>query len=538
MAMQSTENSMSHTSDQSSQSHQKEKDILLCTLNARYLHASLGIRYLYANMSDLQKRTQFLEFTIHQRAEDIAEQLLLPHIRIIGFGVYIWNVTETMNLLRLIRVLRPDIHLVIGGPEVSHDLANQHICSLADTVITGAADKSFAMHCQQVLSGEPWQSVVSSLPQNLDGLKSPYPYYNAEDLANRIIYVEASRGCPFKCEFCLSSLDKTAVAFNTSSFLEHMHALIKRGARHFKFVDRTFNLKIDTSRQILEFFLTHIDRGLFLHFELIPDRLPDVLKELLPRFPKGSLQFEIGIQSFNPEVQRLISRRQNHQKTCDNLRWLRTQTSAHIHADLIFGLPGETLQSFADGFDELMALGPQEIQVGLLKRLRGTPIDRHTSEFNMRYMATPPYQILANRDIDFNTMQRMVRFARYWDLVGNSGRFPQTLPLLLGQSPFQQFMSFSDWLFETTEQTHKFALSRLFSKLDEYLRSTGHHAENERQNAIDADYRHNNLRRQSSIKAKNTCESRKSTSIELSADATTKQMNKRQRRHTHTIASD
>ena len=445
------------------------KDITLATINARYIHASLGLRYLFANMGGLQPRTQLREFTLEQRPEDIVELLLSRDTKIIGFGVYIWNVLETTDVMRLIKILRPDIILVVGGPEVSYEFDEQPICKLADFVITGAADTAFAELCQELIRGDKPSRLVSSLPIKLDDLASPYSWYSDEDVAHRVLYVEASRGCPFKCEFCLSSLDKSAVAFDLPRFLEQMQQLIDRGARQFKFVDRTFNLKADTSRQILEFFLTHIDKGLFLHFELIPDRLPDVLLNLLPRFPPNSLQFEIGIQSFNPDVQKRISRRQQHERTCTNLVWLREQTTAHVHADLIFGLPGEDLQSFGEGFDLLHSLGPQEIQVGILKRLRGTPIARHTAEYDMRYQSTPPYRILAHRDADFETIQRMVRFARYWDLIGNSGRFPSTLPTLLGDSPFVRFMELSDWLFKTTTQTHRIALPRLFELLRTHM---------------------------------------------------------------------
>ena len=458
------------------------KNITLSTINARYIHASLGLRYLYANMGALQPQTRLQEFTLQQRPEDIVEQLLSnltsspSHVDaaskqpcIIGFGVYIWNVVPTTEVIRLIKVIRPDITIVIGGPEVSYEIDDQPICKLADFIISGAADCSFAELCQEIFDDNPPAKKISSLPIDLDSLVSPYSFYSEEDLANRVIYVEASRGCPFKCEFCLSSLDKTAVAFDLNTFLSHMQDLIERGARQFKFVDRTFNLKADTSRRILEFFLTHIDKGLFLHFELIPDRLPEILLDLLPRFPENSLQFEIGIQSFNADVQKRISRRQQHERTCHNLTWLRENTHAHIHADLIFGLPGETLESFGQGFDLLHSLGPQEIQLGILKRLRGTPIARHTHEFDMRYMTSPPYRILAHRDADFDTVQRMVRFARYWDLVGNSGRFPATLPVLLGQEPFKRFLGLSDWLFSTTAQTHRIALPRWFEYLESYL---------------------------------------------------------------------
>ena len=468
--------------------------ITLCTINARYIHASLGLRYLYANMGELQRCTRLQEFTLEQRAEDIVEQLLTPELSIIGFGVYIWNVELTTEVIRLLKIVRPDIQLVIGGPEVSYELEEQPIGELADFIVTGAADTRFAELCHDILTDQKPARHASSLPLDINALVSPYSFYSDEDIAHRVLYVEASRGCPFKCEFCLSSLDKTAMAFDLDEFLQQMQTLIERGARQFKFVDRTFNLKADTSRQILEFFLTHVDKGLFLHFELIPDRLPEVLLNLLPQFPPNTLQFEIGIQSFNPDVQKRISRRQQHDKTCHNLKWLREHTTAHIHADLIFGLPGETLTSFGEGFDLLLSLGPQEIQVGLLKRLRGTPIVRHTKDYDMRYMSTPPYRILAHRDADFNTVQRMVRFARYWDLIGNSGRFPNSLPLLLSDKPFNRFMALSDWLFNTTGQTHKIALPRLFNLLHDFLINELQLPTTDVEPALLRDHHHNRLK--------------------------------------------
>lgn len=237
--------------------------------------------------------------------------------------------------------------------------------------------------------------------------------------------------------------------------------------RHFKFVDRTFNLKIATTQTILEFFLTRLDADTFLHFELVPDHLPDALKACIQRFPAGSLQFEVGIQTFNPEVQALISRKQDNVKSIENLRWLRAASTAHLHTDLIFGLPGEDLASFAKGFDQLVALSPHEIQVGILKRLRGTPIIRHTDSFGMVYNPYPPYNILATDRIDLFTMQQMNRFARYWDLIGNSGRFEHSLQSLLGEEPFARFWVLSKRLHELSGQTHQIALPRLFKLVHE-----------------------------------------------------------------------
>jgi hypothetical protein len=171
------------------------------------------------------------------------------------------------------------------------------------------------------------------------------------------------------------------------------------------------------------------------------------------------------VQTFNPEVQALISRKQDNARTEANLHWLREESQAHLHADLIIGLPGEDMQSFGAGFDRLVALRPHEIQVGILKRLHGAPIVRHTENFGMRFQPTQPYNILQTDRIGFHDMQRLSRFARYWDLIANSGRFPASLPLILGNAPFRRFLQLSDWLYTQTGQTHRIQLPRLFGLL-------------------------------------------------------------------------
>ena len=454
-----------------------DMSIILSTLNARYAHASLGLRYLLANMAELREQTQLQEFVIGTRTADLAEKLLAAKPRIIGFGVYIWNVEETAKLVALLKRVAPEIVIVLGGPEVSYETQQQEIAKLADYVITGWGDISFAALCRQILQGpKPLMKIHAGVQPPLGELALPYALYSNEDIAHRTLYVEASRGCPFKCEFCLSSLDKTAWPFELDSFLAELETLHARGARLFKFVDRTFNLNVKTSLRILQFFLDKLEAAphdpVFAHFEVVPDHLPDALKEAIARFPVGALQFEIGIQSFNPEVQALVSRRQNNDKAADNIRWLCTQSRAHLHVDLIAGLPGEDMASFARGFDRLVALGPHEIQFGILKRLRGTPIIRHTEAYRLAFDPHPPYAILATDRIDFADMQRLVRFARYWDLVANSGRFAQTLPHLLGLSsngPFANFLAFSDWLYERTDATHRIALDRLAGLVTQWL---------------------------------------------------------------------
>ena len=450
--------------------------IILSTLNARYIHASLGLRYLLANMGDLRPQTHLVEFVINSRPIDIVETLLQNNPEIIGLGVYIWNANETLQVVKLLKKISPETIIILGGPEVSYETEQQEIVTLADYVITGQADIAFKETCENLLNNKkPLQKIIKAQPFKLNEINLPYDEYSDEDIKNRVIYVEASRGCPFKCEFCLSSLDKTVYPFELNLFLGEMQKLFDRGVRSFKFIDRTFNLKVNTSIQIMEFFLAKMQPDLkhhdkvYLHFELIPDHLPEKLKSVIQRFPEDSLQFEIGIQSLNPDIQDIISRKQDNKKVQQNMNWIRKNTQAHIHADLIIGLPGETMDSFAKGFNELVKMDPHEIQVGVLKRLRGTPIIRHTDEYDMRYSPTAPYEILSNNIIDFNTMQKLKRFARYWDMIANSGRFKHSKSFLLGDEPFKNFLTLSNWLYAETNQTHNIALPRLFNLLFKFM---------------------------------------------------------------------
>ncbi len=459
-------------------------DIVLATLNAKYIHASFGLRYLMANLGEMRERACIAEFIINQQPLEIVEAILLHEPRIVGFGVYIWNVEQTTEVVAVLKRIRPELIIILGGPEVSYETEGQTIVALADHVITGEADVKFAQVCRELLRdpdtsvSAPSESSQECLPHimaadlpALNNLASPYELYTDDDLANRVIYVEASRGCPFTCEFCLSSLDIPVRAFNTEAFLASMQRLLDRGVKQFKFVDRTFNLHLPTSMGILQFFLDRWHEGLFLHFEMVPDRLPEQLRALIKQFPPGAVQFEVGIQTFDDATSKNISRRQNLDRLEDNFRFLREETGVHIHADLIVGLPGEGIESFGRGFDRLVKLNPQEIQVGILKRLRGTPIVRHDDEYRMVYAPHPPYEILSTRDISFPEMQRMRRFARYWDIVANSGNFTGTLQLLWRDeaSPFHEFLRFSDWLHRTLRRTHMIALPVIAQSLFDFL---------------------------------------------------------------------
>ncbi len=447
--------------------------ILLCTLNAKYIHAAFGLRYLKANMGSLEEHTNIHEFTIHDDPIQMLEWILLAQPKIVGFGIYIWNVDQTIKLISLLKVARPDITIIIGGPEVSHEWKGQRIVELADYLVTGEGEVTLPKLCSEILATDgnapPTKKIwFGELPVVTD-LVLPYHLYTDHDVQSRIMYVEASRGCPFKCQFCLSSIDKKVRNFDLDTLFAAFDDLIVRGAKQFKFVDRTFNLKVATSIAILEYFLDKLTTvpDLFLHFEMIPDRFPVQLRQYVVQFPKGQIQFEIGIQTFNPEVAGRIQRRQNYEALEDNLQFLH-ETGVHLHTDLIIGLPGEDMSSFASGFDYLISLGAQEIQVGILKRLNGAPIAIHTNDWKHVYSPVPPYEILETLVLSFEELARLRRFARYWNIIGNSGRFFHFLNLIKEQSsPFYEFLSLSDWLFSTTGRTHKISYNNML----EYLRT-------------------------------------------------------------------
>ena len=439
-------------------------DIVLATINAKWIHPSLALRLLKANLGSLQDRCEILEFALRQPLKEKVEPILKARPRLLGLSVSIWNHRETIELLEVLAEKweeKPVI--VLGGPEVSWLPEDEGIFCYADHVIRGEGESAFRALCYRLFN-EECRDDEAAAP-----IKSAYHHYTDEDLKKKLLYVEASRGCPFGCEFCQAGLQEIRL-FPLEPFFEEMGKLIDRGARVFKFLDRSFNLHTDRAFRIMEFFLERIEAltgetgenpPFGVHFELVPSCLPPALKTLLRRFPPGTLRLEIGFQTFNPETAALI-KRIVPDEWLESLDFLRRETNALIHADLIAGLPGENLSSFGAGFDKLwLALSSErlrlsdnmrkfEIQLGILKCLPGTAIVRHTETHKMRYSPEPPYEVLETGAMTAAELDRVKNFARFWEIIVNRNPFPDLLPSLLPpeKPAFDSFMSLSDRLFE------------------------------------------------------------------------------------------
>lgn len=459
-----------------------KKRIVLATANARYSHTSLALRYLQAAVSAIGLDAVRLEFTLQDRPQDMLERILEASPALVALSVTVWNVTVLTELAAMLKALRPEIVLVAGGPEVWHEQEDLAIARLADHVVTGEADLLFPRLAAELLDGGSVPHRLDARPPDLGRVSLPYAFYTPEDLQTRLTYVETSRGCPFRCTFCLSSLTPRVRYFPLAAVCDAVVDLIHRGARSLKFVDRSINVRPRRFQAILETCLRHHTDGLELHFEVVPTPLPQAVLDLLARFPPGAVQLEVGVQTFTPAVARGIVRPFQHDRVTRFLEEVLLRTAVHIHADLIFGLPGETLDSFASSFDALLGLGPHEIQVGILKRLRGTPMAAIGPEV-LRFNPNPPYEVLETDTVSYQDMNRVKRFARYFDLYHNSGRFEASMrrlltgdtvgrgdaPDALGTSAFHRFMRFADWLHGCTGRTHGLALVRLYEHLFHYL---------------------------------------------------------------------
>jgi radical SAM superfamily enzyme YgiQ (UPF0313 family) len=455
----------------------QSSDIVLAAINAKWIHPSLALRLLKANLGILKDRCLILEFALRQNEQEKIEAVINARPRILGLSVSIWNHKATVDLLKALYLKWrefPRPWVILGGPEVSWLPEDAEIFRCADYVIRGEGEDTFRELCMRLLENgysenkavpESVAQFIQARPPDISGLASPYYLYTDDDLSRKLIYVESSRGCAFNCDFCLSALDKGKVReFPLELFLGDMEKLLKRLSAQkqtIKFLDRSFNLNPARAVEIAKLFLDRIkgeNKNLCIHFEIVPFYFTPELRDVLSHFPAGSLRLELGIQTLNPGTALTINRAANTEGALEVLAFLREKTNAIVHADLIAGLPGEDIASFGKGFDRLWltmasskgsAYGsPMEIQLGILKLLPGTPMDRHTESFGMTYAAEPPYEVIESSAIPLKEMNRIKNFARFWEILVNRNHFPNEISRHVppGVPVFWRFMELSERL--------------------------------------------------------------------------------------------
>lgn len=452
--------------------HSGPADLLLLALHAGYVHTAISLRYLLANLGDLQARARLVEWPVRTEVETLAEDILADSPRVLLVGVYIWNLATVRRLLPVLKQRRPDLRIVLGGPEVSYAPPDEPALAWADVVVRGEGEAVVEDLCRRLLEGDlPKQAVIDAPPPVLSELHLPYALYTDEDVRHRLIYVETSRGCPYRCAYCLSACDPGVRTFPLERVLPELEQLLDRGVRLFKFLDRSFNASITHAERVLTWLLAHYRPGCVFHLEWVPDRTPDPLKQLIQQFPPGALQLETGIQSCSQEVLDRVGRRQDAGRALEHLAWLTQCPAVTVHADLIIGLPGETESQWAHGFDRVVRLAPDRVDVNLLKCLRGTPLVSMAADWDLSFEEDPPYRVLSTRDISADRIQALDRFTRLWNLFYNRGRLQRVLPLLWqdGPGPSRAFGRFSDYLFQRFGRTHGIDLLDQVRGLHDYL---------------------------------------------------------------------
>ncbi len=459
-------------------------DILLAACNARYSHTAFALKTLRANLSPLvYDRSETIEFSIQNDPVEAADEILRHAPKVIGLSVYLWSLDFMRQLAETIKKTHPGIRIVIGGPETAmpEERASDGLFASADAVICGEGERAFSALCVDALCGR--EAALASYPEyatlldekvirapkpDIAGLILPYEEYTDEDLKHRILYVETGRGCPYCCAFCLSSGDKPLRFFSLEKLFDAFGRLLARGARSFKFLDRTLNASLSRALAILSFFMPYKDE-ISLHFEMVPHEIPDSLIEAMGTYPPGAIQIEFGVQTLTPGVARAISRRLDADRLLENLRRLRDETGVHIHADLIAGLPGETFSEFAAGFKRLKASGAQEIQLGILKRLRGSPLDFRAQEWGLIFSSIPPYEVLQTPTMTFAELTAFKRFARYYDVLVNNANYPESVGRICRDDFFGRFNDLAQWIYVQSHATQGISQTRWVSLLFRYM---------------------------------------------------------------------
>ncbi len=440
-------------------------NIVVAALNAKYIHTSLALRYLKAFCQG-EFDIRMAEYTIKDPAMSIAADLFEKKPDVVGFSCYIWNIEETIAVVDILKKVLPDVKIVLGGPEVSYDTAEwMRRLPNVDFIVMGEGEETFRDLLRQISGeqkyhfvfglayrkkGEP-EAVITPGRPKLDLNAIPSPHRFAEDLpslCNRVVYFETSRGCPFSCQFCLSSIEVGVRYFDMERVKADLLYLIENGAKLIKFVDRTFNIKREYAMEIFQFLIDN-HRGCVFQFEITADIMrPEVLDFLAEHAPPGVFRFEIGVQSTNDPTNLAVQRRQNFAKLSRTVTKIKGSGKIDQHLDLIAGLPHEDYDTFRKTFNDVFALRPEELQLGFLKMLRGTGLRNDAEKYGYVYMERAPYEILGNDVMPFADIVRIKRVEDVLEKYWNAHRMDRTMEYLVSRvypSPFDFFQRFGDY---------------------------------------------------------------------------------------------
>ncbi|WP_153731963.1 B12-binding domain-containing radical SAM protein [Sporosarcina obsidiansis] len=463
-------------------------NIVLSTLNAKYIHTNIAIRYLKA-YAEPEYCCDLAEFTIHDPTMSIVSELYQRAPKVVGFSVYIWNIEETLKVIRLLKLTSPDTLIVCGGPEVTYDYDQwlERVPEI-DYIVIGEGERTFK-ELLRAIDGQTNLSSVQGIAYRQDGKLSitapgpkldlrtlPSPFRFVEDiphLRNRVMYIETSRGCPFSCQFCLSSIEVGVRYFNREAIKEDIRYLMKHGAKTIKFVDRTFNISRSYAMEMFQFLIDEHVPGTVFQFEITGDIMrPEVIQFLNEQAPVGLFRFEIGVQSTNDLTNELVKRRQNFTKLSRTVTMVKEGGKIAQHLDLIAGLPEEDYASFRDTFNEVFALRPEELQLGFLKLLRGTGLRIQAEQYGYRFIDTAPYEIVSNNVLSFDDMLKIKQTEDILEKYWNSGRFIHSMEYIVSElveTPFDFFQLFGTF-WETQGWSrigHQF--EDLFIRLEQFL---------------------------------------------------------------------
>jgi radical SAM superfamily enzyme YgiQ (UPF0313 family) len=423
--------------------------ILLTAINSKFVHSNLAVRYLRAFTKDMNYDCKIREFSINDRDEKILEEIIKERPNVVAFSTYIWNIEIIKRLSNLIKLVDEDIEILYGGPEVSYDSQNILKELNGEYIIEGEGEKTYREFVEYKL-GEREINSIRSLYYKVDGEvisngKRPlmnmneliFPYEEDENLDNKIVYYEASRGCPFNCKYCLSSTTHGVRFLDIDRVKQELKYFIDKEVRLVKFVDRTFNCNHKFTMAIWEFLINQDTKTQF-HFEISADILKKSELELLRKAPKDRFQFEVGVQTTNDDVLNRINRFVNFSDIKEKVEELIQIRNIKQHLDLIAGLPGEDYNSFKNSFNDVYSISPEEIQLGFLKLLRGSSMREEAEEYGMKYSPYPPYEILKTKDISYDELIKLKKVEEMVDKYYNSQKFDNIIKYLVNKfdTPF------------------------------------------------------------------------------------------------------